>query len=66
MGGIVSRSPKIGDIDAVAREGRIPVAYIRYNKFPKGKNDCALRSGAIAISAILTLWHEGSKSCEKN
>jgi len=55
-------SPKAGNTNAAAREGRDPLLNIHANKSPKGRNGRAPRSGTIAKFAILTPLARGVKN----
>ena len=48
-GGNMSRSPKMRDINAAVQEGHSHLPNVYLDKSPKGRNDCMLHSGTIAI-----------------
>ena len=61
----MSTTAEAANANKVAQKGRDPLKDTYQNKYPKGQNDRALRSDAIAVFAILTPLARGTKSRAK-
>ena len=50
----MSRSPKVGEMNVAGQGGQGSLGNTYYNKYLKGRNNCALQLDAIVIFPILT------------